>query len=70
MANNGNDNSLCDENIPITTGETKRVICKEPIKGRYVNIRIPAQRTLTLCEVEVIAKGMFIFTCVGGTSVS
>lgn len=56
MANNGNDNSLCDENIPITTGETKRVICKEPIKGRYVNIRIPAQRTLTLCEVEVIAK--------------
>ena len=56
--NNGNNNAICADQLPIYTGQTKTFVCKQPIKGRYVNIHLPGyHRTLTLCEVEVIAKG-------------
>ena len=58
LVNNGNNNTICGDQLPIYTGQTKTFVCKQPIKGRYVNIHLPGyRRTLTLCEVEVIAKG-------------
>eukprot|EP00794_Sanderia_malayensis_P000591 gene591-1251_t len=59
ITNNGNDNPICGQNLPISTGETKTFVCQQPMKGRYVNIGLPGSeaKTLTLCEVYVIARG-------------
>ena len=56
LADNGNQNSKCGGFYSLGNGETRNISCPVPIKGRYVNIRIPGRETiLTLCEVEVYA---------------
>ena len=54
LDNNGNSNPLCGKNHSLQKGETKSIVCPNPMLGRYVNIIIPGvHRVLTLCEVEV-----------------
>ena len=60
LAHNGNQNPKCVGSYSLGKGETKRISCPSQMRGRYVNIRIPAtgsaKQYLTLCEVEVYAQ--------------
>lgn len=58
--------SLCYRfNGEVAQGASTRIVCDEPVSGRYVVIRkydpvaAPPNRILTLCEVRVF--GMFSF---------
>ena len=58
VADNGNHNPKCGGFYSLGSAETKKIYCPAPMKGRYVNIRIPGSNNiLTLCEVEVHAEG-------------
>ena len=58
LADNGNRNPNCGGLYSLSSAETRNISCPAPIKGRYVNIRILGEaKILTLCEVEVYAKG-------------
>ncbi|XP_054478165.1 uncharacterized protein LOC129110029 [Anoplopoma fimbria] len=52
LANYGNDNARCAEITSIPAGGVAEFKC-EGMDGRYVNIVIPREEYLTLCEVEV-----------------
>ena len=54
LDNNGNSNPLCGGNNSLGKGETKSIVCPNPMLGRYVNIIIPGpDKMFMLCEVEV-----------------
>ena len=60
LADNGNHNPKCGGFYSLGSAETKKIYCPAPMKGRYVNIRIPGSNNiLTLCEVEVHAEGNY-----------
>ncbi|XP_067250481.1 uncharacterized protein [Chanodichthys erythropterus] len=54
LENNGNDNELVATVGFIPPGGTKSFEFK-PVKGRYVNIFLPGNKYITLCEIEVYA---------------
>ena len=54
LDNNGNSNPLWGGSHSLQRGETKSIVCPNPMLGRYVNIIIPGYDImLALCEVEV-----------------
>ncbi|GMH42299.1 hypothetical protein BSKO_10218 [Bryopsis sp. KO-2023] len=53
----GDHNPLCESGQSLKAGETREFACRK--KGRYVVIRIPGNaEILTLCEVQVYARGV------------
>lgn len=62
--------NLCNTGLSVPKGETKEFNCTA--SGRYVVIRIPGKnKVLSLCEVQVYARGMCLHTpeCVSIVSV-
>lgn len=56
LIDNGNQNPRCGGTYSLQSAETRKIVCPAPVKGRYVNVRIPGHlKYLTLCEVEVYA---------------
>ena len=54
QADNTDQNPKCGEYYSLGNGETRKIVCPAPMKGRYVIIRIPGnKKILSLCEVEV-----------------
>ena len=53
LVNDGNDNPKCGD-LHSVEPEIKRKQCDPPLRGKYLNIRIPGDnKILTLCEVTV-----------------
>ncbi|KAK2913234.1 hypothetical protein Q8A67_001633 [Cirrhinus molitorella] len=52
LENNGNSNPICAVVTSIPAGASYSYACLD-MEGRYVNIVIPGDKILTLCEVEV-----------------
>ncbi|KTF91633.1 hypothetical protein cypCar_00034154, partial [Cyprinus carpio] len=52
LENNGNNNPICAVIASIPIGASHSYSCPD-MEGRYMNIVVPGNRYLTLCEVEV-----------------
>uniref|UniRef100_A0A8C1QEY2 Fucolectin tachylectin-4 pentraxin-1 domain-containing protein n=1 Tax=Cyprinus carpio TaxID=7962 RepID=A0A8C1QEY2_CYPCA len=61
LENNGNNNPICAVIASIPIGASHSYSCPD-MEGRYMNIVVPGNRYLTLCEVEVYRgfPGMYL----------
>jgi hypothetical protein len=59
--NGGTSNPLCGDVYTIPMGQGTTINCQQAMMGRYLTINFRKHKEyLTLCEVEVYAKGIII----------